>query len=112
MLMVLFRGPSIATRGRKILERTGGRLACELAFSAQGRWAVSSERSSRGQDHDVVFSYARSEQKLMRLAREVQGNARAGTPGEAAWCVGRWPLAVRPGMWERPHPCRAMVGAT
>jgi len=34
--------------------------------------------------HHVVFSYARSEQKLKRLAREAQGNARAGTPGEAA----------------------------
>src|SRR5207245_6307148 len=34
--------------------------------------------------HDVVFSYARSEQKLKKLAREAQGNARAGTPGEAA----------------------------
>jgi len=34
--------------------------------------------------HDVVFSYARSEQKLKWLAREAQGNARAGTPGEAA----------------------------
>src|SRR2546422_3385145 len=34
--------------------------------------------------HDVVFSYARSEQKLKRLAREAKGKARAGTPGEAA----------------------------
>jgi predicted dinucleotide-binding enzyme len=34
--------------------------------------------------HDVTFSYSRSEQKLQRLAREAQGNARAGTPGEAA----------------------------
>jgi len=34
--------------------------------------------------HDVVFSYARSDQKLKRLAREARGNARAGTPGEAA----------------------------
>ncbi len=34
--------------------------------------------------HDVVFSYARSEQKLKRLARDAQGNARAGTPGDAA----------------------------
>ena len=34
--------------------------------------------------HDVVFSYARSEQKLKRLAREAQGKARAGTPAEAA----------------------------
>jgi predicted dinucleotide-binding enzyme len=34
--------------------------------------------------HQVVFSYARSEQKLKRLAREARGAARAGTPAEAA----------------------------
>jgi hypothetical protein len=34
--------------------------------------------------HDVVFSYARSRQKLQRLAREAQKKARAGTPREAA----------------------------
>jgi predicted dinucleotide-binding enzyme len=34
--------------------------------------------------HEVVFSYARSEQKLKRLAREAGANARAGTPSEAA----------------------------
>jgi predicted dinucleotide-binding enzyme len=34
--------------------------------------------------HDVVFSYARSEEKLRRLAREAGGSARAGTPAEAA----------------------------
>jgi predicted dinucleotide-binding enzyme len=34
--------------------------------------------------HEVVFSYARSEQKLKRLARQAQGSARAGTPLEAA----------------------------
>src|SRR5881409_404873 len=34
--------------------------------------------------HRVVFSYARSERKLKRLAREAQGSAQAGTPGEAA----------------------------
>ena len=34
--------------------------------------------------HDVVFSYARSERKLERLARESGKNARAGTPAEAA----------------------------
>jgi predicted dinucleotide-binding enzyme len=33
--------------------------------------------------HDVVFSYARSEQKLKRLAREAKGHARAGTPTDA-----------------------------
>ena len=42
--------------------------------------------------HEVVFSYARSNQKLKKLARSVHGkgrgkghaNARAGTPSEAA----------------------------
>jgi predicted dinucleotide-binding enzyme len=34
--------------------------------------------------HEVVFSYARSEAKLKRLAREAGGRARAGTPREAA----------------------------
>jgi len=34
--------------------------------------------------HEVVFSYARSERKLARLAREAGGGARAGTPREAA----------------------------
>ena len=33
--------------------------------------------------HEVVFSYARSELKLKRLAREAQGKARHGTPLEA-----------------------------
>src|SRR2546427_12092601 len=34
--------------------------------------------------HEVVFSYARSKQKLEKLAREAGGKARAGTPREAA----------------------------
>jgi predicted dinucleotide-binding enzyme len=34
--------------------------------------------------HEVVFSYARSEQKLKTLAREAKGKARHGTPREAA----------------------------
>src|SRR5271157_5875890 len=34
--------------------------------------------------HEVVFSYARSNDKLKKLARDAQGNARTGTPGEAA----------------------------
>jgi predicted dinucleotide-binding enzyme len=48
--------------------------------------------------HDVVFSYARSEQKLKRLAREAQGNARAGTPEEAARDAAALLLAVH---WSR-----------
>src|SRR5207244_9560907 len=34
--------------------------------------------------HEVVFSYARSEQKLKKLARAAKGKTRAGTPREAA----------------------------
>jgi predicted dinucleotide-binding enzyme len=34
--------------------------------------------------HEVVFSYARHDEKLRGLARDAGGNARAGTPGEAA----------------------------
>ena len=34
--------------------------------------------------HEVVFSYARSEQKLKKLARDVAGKAQAGTPRDAA----------------------------
>jgi len=34
--------------------------------------------------HDVVFSYARHQKKLERLARDAGANARAGTPREAA----------------------------
>ena len=48
--------------------------------------------------HEVVFSYARSERKLKRLAREAQGNAKAGTPGEAAREADALLLAVH---WSR-----------
>jgi predicted dinucleotide-binding enzyme len=34
--------------------------------------------------HEVVFSYARSQDKLKRLAEDAGANARAGTPREAA----------------------------
>jgi predicted dinucleotide-binding enzyme len=34
--------------------------------------------------HQVVFSYARSEKKLEKLALGCEGHARAGTPAEAA----------------------------
>src|SRR5437773_5142673 len=48
--------------------------------------------------HDVVFSYARSERKLERLAREARGRARAGTPREAARDADAVLLAVH---WSR-----------
>jgi 8-hydroxy-5-deazaflavin:NADPH oxidoreductase len=48
--------------------------------------------------HEVVFSYARSEQKLKRLAQEAGGKARAGTPREAAQEADAVLLAVH---WSR-----------
>jgi hypothetical protein len=48
--------------------------------------------------HDVVFSYARSEQKLAKLARDAKGKARAGTPREAAQEADAVLLAVH---WSR-----------
>src|SRR5512143_4340505 len=48
--------------------------------------------------HEVMFSYARSAQKLKRLAREAHGNARAGTPDEAASDADALLLAVH---WSR-----------
>jgi predicted dinucleotide-binding enzyme len=48
--------------------------------------------------HQVVFSYARSEQKLRRLAREAGANARAGTPRDAAQDADALLVAVH---WSR-----------
>jgi hypothetical protein len=48
--------------------------------------------------HAVVFSYSHSQQKLERLAREAGGNARAGTPREAAQDADVLLLAVH---WSR-----------
>jgi 8-hydroxy-5-deazaflavin:NADPH oxidoreductase len=48
--------------------------------------------------HEVVFSYARSKEKLNRLARDARGNARAGTPSEAAEEADAVLLAVH---WSR-----------
>jgi len=48
--------------------------------------------------HEVVFSYARRQEKLERLAREAGGNARAGTPAEAARDADALLLAVH---WSR-----------
>jgi predicted dinucleotide-binding enzyme len=48
--------------------------------------------------HEVIFSYARSEEKLKRLARDSKGDARAGTPAEAAGESDALLLAVH---WSR-----------
>jgi predicted dinucleotide-binding enzyme len=57
--------------------------------------------------HEVVFSYARSEQKLEALARGARGNARAGTPREAAQGADAVLLAVH---WSRTEDVLNQAG--
>ena len=57
--------------------------------------------------HEVVFSYARSEQKLQRLARDAGPNARAGTPCDAARDADALLLAVH---WSRVDDVLHQVG--
>ena len=48
--------------------------------------------------HEVVFSYARSNDKLKRLARDAKGKTRPGTPRDAAQEADALLLAVH---WSR-----------
>src|SRR6266436_1923462 len=57
--------------------------------------------------HEVVFSYARSEQKLETLARDAEGKARAGTPREAAQEADAVLLAVH---WSRTEDVLNQTG--
>ena len=57
--------------------------------------------------HEVVFSYARSEQKLKKLARDAKGQARAGTPREAVREADAVLLAVH---WSRTADAMKQAG--
>src|SRR3984893_18397674 len=57
--------------------------------------------------HEVVFSYSHSERKLKRLAREAEGDARAGTPREAALDADALLLAVH---WSRVNDVLRQAG--
>jgi predicted dinucleotide-binding enzyme len=57
--------------------------------------------------HEVTFSYARSEAKLERLAKEAKGSARAGTPREAAQNADALLLAVH---WSRMDDVLGQAG--
>src|SRR5438874_13033115 len=57
--------------------------------------------------HEVVFSYARSEQKLKKLARDAKGKARSGTPREAAQDADALLLAVH---WSRVDDVLSQAG--
>lgn len=56
---------------------------------------------------EVVFSYARSMKKLEKLARDANGNARAGTPREAAQETDAVLLAVH---WSRIDDLLSQIG--
>jgi len=58
-------------------------------------------------EHEVVFSYARRDEKLRELAREAGENARAGTPKEAAQEADALLLAVH---WSRMDDVLAQAG--
>jgi 8-hydroxy-5-deazaflavin:NADPH oxidoreductase len=57
--------------------------------------------------HEVAFSYARRHEKLSGLARDAGGNARAGTPREAAQEADALLLAVH---WSRMDDVLAQAG--
>ena len=57
--------------------------------------------------HELMFSYARRPAKLKRLAREAGGNARAGTPSEAAEGSDALLLSVH---WSRMDDVLAQAG--
>jgi 8-hydroxy-5-deazaflavin:NADPH oxidoreductase len=57
--------------------------------------------------HEVVFSYARSEQKLKTLARNAKGKATHGTPREAALEADAVLLAVH---WSRTQDVLSQAG--
>lgn len=57
--------------------------------------------------HEVVFSYARTERKLKRLAREAGPRARPGSPGEAVQGADALLLAVH---WSRMDDVLGQAG--
>ena len=57
--------------------------------------------------HEVVFSYARDEAKLRKLAREARGKARAGTPAETVKEADALLLAVH---WSRVDDVMKQAG--
>ncbi|WNG26866.1 transmembrane reductase oxidoreductase [Cystobacter fuscus] len=57
--------------------------------------------------HEVVFSYSRSQEKLKALVRDARGNARAGTPREAARDADALLLAVH---WSQMDDVLARAG--
>jgi len=58
--------------------------------------------------HEVMFSYARHQEKLKRLAKNAGGNARAGAPREAAHDADALLLAVH---WLRVDDVLQQAGA-
>ena len=57
--------------------------------------------------HDVVFSYARSDRKLKKLARDAGARAQAGTPADAVRDADALLLAVH---WSRIDDVLSQAG--
>jgi hypothetical protein len=96
----LRRGATAPERSRQHQRRDSihpGRSPC-LVLDAQPKLNSSRRNPGGSNGAEVVFSYARSVQKLERLAREAQGNTRSGTPAEAARAADALLLAVH---WSR-----------
>src|SRR5437667_6268968 len=89
---------SKATRARQMLTTKARESNMRIGILGSGLMGGKLGTLFARAGHAVVFSYARSEQKLEKLAREAQGNARAGTPGEAAREADALLLAVH---WSR-----------
>src|SRR5205807_9319438 len=78
----------------------GARLVCDMRIGILGSGLMGAKLGTiwARAGHEVVFSYARSEQKLKRLAADAKGKARHGTPGAAAREADALLLAVH---WSR-----------
>src|SRR5262245_11686076 len=96
-MVLLRRGKEREDQGRSPAQASGW-SEMKIGILGSGLMGGKLGRIFARAGHDVVFSYARSEQKLKRLAREAHGAARAGAPAEAARDADTLLLAVH---WSR-----------
>lgn len=78
-----------------------------IGIIGSGRIGANIGRRAAEAGHDVVFSFSRDPDKLARLAAEVGGNARAGTPANAAGCD----VVVLSVPWARIDDALAQAGS-
>ncbi len=90
-----------------MLERKGEQAGMRVGILGSGLMGGKLGTIFARTGHQVVFSYARSEQKLKRLARDAHGSSRAGTPEEAAKDADALLLAVH---WSRVDDVLTQTG--